>query len=307
MGFKAFMTNSGIDDFACVDDRVLREGMKRAAQLRLPVAVHAESEAMTRQLTQERLAQGKTSIRDYLASRPVAAELDAIRRALDLAGETGCALHVVHVSCGEGVQLIAEARRSGVDVSCETCPHYLSLTEADAERIGATAKCAPPLRSAKQQAGLWQQLLAGELTTVGSDHSPCPPDMKQDANFFKVWGGISGAQHMLSILLTEGHFNRQAPLALLSNLLTSNVARRFKLPETKGRIVVGADADFALVDLGQTFEVKAEELFYRHAQTPYLGRQLRGRVVRTILRGRTVFADGKIVAQRPGKLIRPNQ
>ena len=214
IGFKAFMADSGIDDFPCVDDRALREGMKRAAQLRLPVAVHAESEAMTRQLAQDCLARARTSIRDYLASRPIAAELDAIRRALDLAGETGCALHVVHVSCGEGVQLIAEARRRGADVSCETCPHYLALTEADAEKLGPPAKCAPPLRSAQEQESLWQQLLAGELTTVGSDHSPSPPDMKQDANFFKVWGGISGAQHTLPILLTEAHHKRAVPLSL---------------------------------------------------------------------------------------------
>jgi allantoinase len=305
IGFKAFMADSGMDDFPCVDDRALREGMKRAAQLRLPVAVHAESEALTRRLAQECLAQGRTSIRDYLASRPIAAELEAIRRALELAGETRCALHVVHVSCGEGVQLIAEARRRGVDVSCETCPHYLALTEADAEGLGPSAKCAPPLRSAQVQESLWRQLLAGELTTVGSDHSPSPPDLKQDANFFKVWGGISGAQHTLPILLAEAHFNRGAPLTLISGLLSGNVAKRFKLPETKGRLTVGADADLALVDLNQAFEVRAAELLYRHALTPYLGRRLRGRVVRTILRGRTVFNDGNIVAQPSGRLIKP--
>jgi allantoinase len=305
IGFKAFMADSGIDDFPCVDDQVLREGMKRAAQLRLPVAVHAESEAMTRQLTQDRVARGRTTIRDYLASRPIAAELDAIRRALDLAGETGCALHVVHVSCGEGVQLIAEARARGVDVSCETCPHYLALTAADVERLGPIAKCAPPLRSAKEQERLWQYLLAGELTTVGSDHSPCPPDMKENANFFKVWGGISGAQHMLSILLTEAHFKRGAPLPIISGLLSNNVAKRFRLPESMGRIEVGAEADLALVSLNRTLDVHEDDLYYRHAQTPYLGRRLHGRVVRTLLRGRTVFNDGDIVAQRPGRLIRP--
>ena len=305
IGFKAFMADSGIDDFPCVDDRVLREGMKRAAQLRLPVAVHAESEAMTRQLTQERLARGQTTIRDYLASRPIAAEVDAIRRALDLAGETGCALHVVHVSCAEGVQLIAEARRRGADVSCETCPHYLSLTAADVEKLGPIAKCAPPLRSAKEQENLWKQLIAGELTTVGSDHSPSPPDMKQNANFFKVWGGISGAQHALSILLTEAHHKRAVPLTLISGLLSGNVAKRFNLPATKGRIAIGADADFALVNLGRSFDVQEDELFYRHPDTPHLDRRLRGRVVRTILRGRTVFNDCDIVAQPPGRLIRP--
>ena len=305
IGFKAFMADSGIDDFPYVDDRVLREGMQRAAQLRLPVAVHAESEAMTHQLTQERLARGRTTIRDYLASRPIAAEVDAIRRALDLAGETGCALHLVHVSCGEGVQLIAEARRRGADVSCETCPHYLALTAADVEKLGPIAKCAPPLRSAKEQENLWKQVIAGELTTVGSDHSPSPPDMKHNANFFKVWGGISGAQHALSILLTEAHHKRAVPLTLISGLLSGNVAKRFNLPETKGRIAVGADADFALVNLGRSFDVQEDELFYRHPDTPYLDRRLRGRVVRTILRGRTVFNDCDIVAQPPGRLIRP--
>ena len=305
VGFKAFMADSGMDDFPCVDERVLREGMKRAAQLRLPVAVHAESEAMTRKLGQEMLAAGRTAVRDYLDSRPVAAELEAIRRALELTGETGCALHVVHVSCGEGIQLIVEARRRGVDVSCETCPHYLALTEADVERLGAVAKCAPPLRSAKEQEGLWQHLIAGDLTTVGSDHSPCLPDMKQHGNFFEAWGGISGAQHALPILLTEAHLNRAAPLALLADLLSGNVAERFRLPESKGRIVVGADADLALVDIGQAFEVRAADLLYRHAQTPYLGRRLRGRVVRTILRGRTVFREGRIVAQPCGRLIHP--
>src|ERR1035441_4202094 len=173
IGFKAFMADSGIDDFPCVDDRVLREGMQRATQLRLPVAVHAESEAITHQLTQQRLARGRTTIRDYLASRPIAAEVDAIRRALDMAGGTGCALHVVHVSCAEGVQLIAEARRGGVDVSCEICPHYLALTAADVEKLGPIAKCAPPLRSAKEQENLWKQLIAGELTTVGSPAINC--------------------------------------------------------------------------------------------------------------------------------------
>src|ERR1035441_10822331 len=115
----------------------------------------------------------------------------SIRRAIDLAGETGCALHIVHVSSGEGVALVAAAKKSGVDVTCETCPHYLVLTEDDVEKLGAVAKCAPPLRAAAIQVNLWRHLLAGDVTTIGSDHSPSPPEMKTDKNFFKIWGGIS--------------------------------------------------------------------------------------------------------------------
>ena len=317
------MANSGIADFSCVDDATLREGMKRAAQLKLLVAVHAESETLTNRLARENIAAGKISIRDYLDSRPVAAELEAIRRAIDLAGETGCALHVVHVSSGEGVALIAAAKTSGVDVTCETCPHYLVFTEADMEKLGAIAKCAPPLRPARVQENLWQHLFAGDVTTIGSDHSPSPPEMKMDKNFFKVWGGISGVQHTLPLLLssrrrgngskTNSEMPSQKPmtssltnefsLAFIAELLSANVARRFQIPN-KGKIAVGFDADFALVDLQSSFTVAKVDLFYRHQQSPYVGRTLTGRVVQTILRGQTVFKDGKIVNAGGGKLIK---
>jgi allantoinase len=306
IGFKAFMSNSGIEDFACVDDRVLREGMKLAAFLKLPVAVHAESESLTARLAAEAMAANRTAIRDYLNSRPILAELDAIQRAVDLAGETGCALHVVHVSCAAGVGLIAGARNAGVDVTCETCPHYLALTDEDVEKLGSVAKCAPPLRSAAEQDMLWQELLGENILTIGSDHSPSPPEMKQAANFFKVWGGISGAQHLLPLLVTLGHFERKADLSLLLRFCSANVARRFKLPAAKGRIAEGCDADLALVSLDESFDVRAEDLHYRHRQSPYVGRRLRGAVRRTLVRGRTVLLDGKIVATPQGRLVQPS-
>ena len=305
IGFKAFMSNSGIEDFASVDEETLRAGMKQAARLKKIVAVHAESETMTREFTERQLRAGKTSIRDYLDARPMEAELEAIRRALALAGETGCALHIVHVSGGAGIALIAEAKKIGVDVSCETCPHYLTLTEEDVVRLGAVAKCEPPLRTAAAQAELWRQVAAEQVMTIGSDHSPAPPEMKTDANFFKVWGGISGAQHTLPLLITEGQVKRGVALPLLSRLLSFNVARRFGLPARKGSIAVGADADLALVDLGAEFTVEPQDLFYRHRQSPYVGRTLRGRVRQTFLRGRLLFKDGKIIAQPLGELVKP--
>ena len=199
IGLKAFMCDSGIDDFPAVNEQELRAGMKRAAELGLIVAVHAESQQITGQLAQEQIAAGKTSIRDYLESRPIHAELEAIQQAIDLAGETGCRLHIVHVSCGRGIEIIAQARARGVDVSCETCPHYLLLTDEDMERLGAVAKCAPPLRAPNDQKDLWSHL--PQITTIGSDHSPAPWSMKQRPNFFEVWGGISGCQHLLALLL----------------------------------------------------------------------------------------------------------
>ena len=168
------------------------------------------------------------------------------------------------------------ARKKGVDVTCETCPHYLVLTEDDVLELGAVAKCAPPLRTTEVQKSLWDKLAMGQVNTVGSDHSPAPPDMKLDANFFKVWGGISGAQHTLPLLLTEGRVKRDVDLPLISQLLCTNVAERFGLPARKGGIKVGADADLALVDLSEEFRLKGLKLFYRHKQSPYMGRTLRG-------------------------------
>lgn len=306
IGFKAFMSNSGIDDFASVDDHTLREGMKRAAGLKLPVAVHAESDALTQQLAAASISAGKTSIRDYLASRPIEAELDAIRRAIDLAAETGCALHIVHVSSAAGVALVTEAKRRNVNVTCETCPHYLVLTEEDVEKIGALAKCAPPLRSKSNQNLLWDRVRAGEVDTIGSDHSPAPPSMKTDANFFKVWGGISGVQHTLPLLLTELP-RREIDLTEISRMVAANVARRFHLPPTKGHIAEHADADLTLVDLDASFEAQTEDLLYKHKHTPYTGRRLRGKVIRTLRRGTTIFHDGKIVAKDGGRLVKPLQ
>ena len=278
--------------------------MKRAAALNRVVAVHAESQEITHQLTAELVAQSRATVRDYLASRPVRAELDAIRRALALAAETGCRLHIVHVSCGTGVAAIVEATRAGVPVTCETCPHYLVLTEDDMARLGASAKCAPPLRAAGEQDGLWDCLKTGNISTIGSDHSPSPPAMKAGDNFFKVWGGISGVQHTLPLLLTEGHQHKIA-LPVLARLFAANVVKTFDLPRTKGRIESGADADLALVDLSGAFTIERQGLLDRHRQTPYVGRRLTAKVVQTILRGRTIFKNGRIVAEATGKLVAP--
>ncbi len=250
IGLKAFMCASGIESFPRVDAAYLRAGMQRAAKLGLLVAVHAEDEALAAKLTAAERAAGRTDARAYLDSRPVEVELEAIRVALELAGETRCALHVVHVSSPEGLALIAAAREQGVDVTAETCPHYLLLTERDVVRLGAVAKCAPPLRSEARRVGLWKKLRAGEIATIGSDHSPAPPSMKTSSDFFAIWGGIAGCQHGFELLFSEVSATRDRDLPVLAALFARNVARRFRLAEHKGGLAEGRDADFSLVRFG---------------------------------------------------------
>ena len=305
VGFKAFMCSSGIDDFEGVDDLTLYEGMCRAAALGLPVAVHAESESITAGLAQRARAAGRVAMRDFIASRPAIAELQAIARAIALAQESGCSLHIVHVSTGRGVASVADARVRGVDVSCETCPHYLVLTEDDAEALGNVAKCAPPLRPREESEALWQALADGTLPMVASDHSPAPWTLKSDADAFAAWGGISGCQTMLPLLLSEGHLARGLELDLITQITSGYVAGRFRLTG-KGRLEPGADADLVLVDLtASEKKLAAGDLHYRHRHSPFLGRTLNAGVVRTLVRGRTVFADGRIIGPPAGRLLIP--
>ncbi len=295
VGFKAFLCDSGLPEFPRADDRTLFDGLREAARLGLPVAVHAESQELTRPI-----GPSAHGVRDFLASRPLIAELEAIQRATLLAGEARAKLHIVHVSSGRGVALAAEARARGVDVSIETCPHYLFFTEDDLERLGTLAKCAPPLRPAREQDGLWEELRNGAIDIVASDHSPAPPAMKT-GDFFQAWGGIAGVQSTLAVLLDP---RRSLPLERIAALLAAAPARRFRIPH-RGRLLPGHHADLALVDRGASFTLTTESLHQRHRLSPYVGNCFRGVVRRTIRRGETIFADGAITARSPGALVRP--
>lgn len=303
-GFKAFMSNSGVDDFRAADDATLFEGMQRAARLGLPVAVHAENDSLTASLAARAVTTGRTGMGDYLTSRPVIAEIEAISRALLYAEATGCTLHVVHVSTGRGLALIAEARRRGVDVTAETCPHYLLFDEEDAQRIGALAKCAPPLRPRAEVEALWSALAVGDVHIVASDHSPAPGEMKRGEDFFRTWGGISGCQSLLASLVSSAYAERGLSLSLLSSMLACTPATRFRLPR-KGRLEPGYDADLALIDLEDRHALADDDLLYRHRHSLFAGQTFTGRVRSTIRRGQTVASDGKVLAAAGGRLLMP--
>jgi len=305
VGFKAFMADSGLPEYPRADELTLYEGMREAARLGLPVAVHAESHELIHMLAHRAVAEGRTGIRDFLDARPVLAEVEAIQRATLLAGETGAKLHIVHVSSGQGVAAAAEARARGVDVTIETCPHYLFFTEDDVLRLGAVAKCAPPVRGEAVRESLWNALQDGRIDFVVSDHSPASPVLKQSADFFRVWGGIAGVQSTLSVLLHAGCFERRMPLATIARLAASAAARRYRIPG-KGSVEVGMDADLTLVDLAAEYTLREEDLHQQHRFSPYTGRTFRGVVRRTVLRGASIFADGQVRAGGGGRLIRPD-
>lgn len=291
IGFKAFMCLSGMEEFPPCDPRTLLDGMKRIARLDSILLVHAESPEVLKSYAREGAGAGV-----FLASRPPLAEFQAIDTALNLAGEAGCRLHVVHVSTTHGVKLVRAAQARGVDASAETCPHYLLYANSDLDRLGGTGKCTPPFRSARNRDGLWKMLAAEELPMVVSDHSPSTLDLKKGSDFFKVWGGVSGCQSTRQLLLAQDRL----PLPVVAAATATNVARRFGLAG-KGDIAPGFDADLWLVDLSHEDVVRREDLLYRNPFSVHEGQPIRGRTVRTVLRGRTAYPGG----EPAGRLIRP--
>jgi allantoinase len=275
LGFKAFMCPSGLDEFPACDEWTLREGMKRIAQLDSILLVHAEDPAV---ITNPK---GPTA-RDFIESRPWEAELSAVHDAIEWAREAGCRLHVVHVSWLPSAALIQVRREQGVDVSGETCPHYLLYSEDDLERLGGLGKCAPPFRPARNVEEMWTALAEGWLQMVVSDHSPCSPDLKQGDNFIKIWGGISGCQSTRQLLLAQNRLE----LPLIAALTSTNIAQRFGL-RRKGEVAPGFDADLWLVDLDHKDVVRREDLLYRNPFSAHEGQPIRGRTIGTLVRGRS--------------------
>jgi allantoinase len=309
IGYKAFMSNSGVD-FERVNDDVLYAGLTCMSKLGNVIGVHAENEFVTAYLSKQMRESGRTDRASWYEARPPEQELEAIQRACYWAKVTGGNLHVVHVTIPEGIRHIAQARREGAHVTAETCPHYLFFDEKDFERIGPAAKCAPPLRSREKVEALWECVFEGIVDTIGSDHSPCNWEEKEKGmrNIWKAWGGISGIQTMLPALLTEGVHNRGLGLPALMKLLATNPARVFGVYPQKGAIQPGSDADLVVVDLDQEWTLTADQLFYKNKHSAYIGYSFKGAVERTMVRGETVYLAGEFKVQPGyGKLVIRNQ
>ena len=291
--FKAFMSTCGDrsieGDFMNVDDYSLYEGMRQIAKTGKVLALHAENAEITDRLGEIAQAEGQSTLAEYVATRPPFTEVEPIKRAILFAKETGCRIHICHVATPEGVEAVVKAQEEGVDVTCETCLHYLYFTTDELDSIGNAAKCSPPIRDKEAQDGLWEHLFAGNIISSVSDHSPAPAELKDVENAFDAWGGISGLQSNVDVFFDEAVNKRGMSLELFADIIAGMATERFGIKE-KGSIAVGKDADIILIDPNAKHTLEIEDLEYRNKITPYLNREVGAQIVATYVRGHEVYS-----------------
>jgi allantoinase len=300
-GFKCFMTPSGVDEFASVSEADLRRALPLLARspVRRPLLVHAEDPSLLGSAHGDH-----RSYSTFLSTRPVDAEVAAIRTIAALAGEYQVAAHIVHVSSAEGVEAVAAAQAAGVSLTAETCPHYLTFAATEIPNGATSFKCAPPIRAPRHRDALWHALERGVCSLVASDHSPAPPAMKQidSGDFISAWGGIASLELSLRIVWT-GAARRGFTLMDVVRWMSERPAHLCGLDDRKGAIRPAYDADLVLFDPDVVMNVNSAALQQRHKLTPYDSYVLRGRVRATYLRGVKVWDDGRLVDAGRGSLL----
>lgn len=312
LGFKCFLSPSGVEEFMHVGGADLRQALPILAKLGLPLLAHAESPILLREP-----AGNPRRYATWLESRPPAAEQAAIDLLVRLAQEFGARVHIVHLASADALPLLRRARAARVAVTVETCPHYLTFA-ADEIADGATVfKCAPPIRGVDHRERLWQALSAGEIDLIATDHSPAPPVLKGivsrprtgaalrtpgSGDFVRAWGGIASLQVGLAAVWT-GAFTRGLPMESLAQWLAAAPARLAGLQHVKGSLSPGCDADMVIWDPDTQATIDAATLYHRHPITPYDGLILRGQVRTTLLRGVVVYHDGKCRGAATGRLL----
>jgi allantoinase len=306
-GFKCFMIHSGIDGFAWVVEDELRKALARLRGRGLPLLAHAELSGPVEAATKGLKAAGADwrKYSTYLASRPDAAEVDAIALLIRLVKEFETPIHVVHLASAEALPLLAEARARGVPITVETCTHYLWFAGEEIPDGATEFKCSPPIRGAANREALWTGLETGVIDMVVTDHSPCPAAMKHrdEGRFDLAWGGVSSLGLALPVLWTA-MTRRGLGLERLGTWLAAAPARLAGLAGKKGVLATGADADIVVFDPDAVWTVSPERLHFRHKLSPYLGAKLQGRVLETFLRGERVFgADGFGTSPRGIELV----
>jgi len=290
--FKAFMCAP-----YQVDEETLSVIMQKVRQQHGIVDVHAEDEEITKELTQKLKKEGRTDPLAHSESRPNTAEEKAVSRAISLATSTGVHLHIAHLTTKEGVKLTEGAKRNGINLTTETCPHYLFFTKHDLRRLGPYLKVNPPLRQKGDLDALWRGLATGTIDIVTSEHAPGTRDEKEVGwkNIWDSWGGVPSIETMIPVLVSEGVHKGRLSLERLCSVMCEKPAKIFGLYPRKGAIAVGSDADLTIIDLKQEKRVRSDLLHYKCGWTPYEGAIFRGWPTMTTVRGEAVMENGNIV------------
>ena len=302
LGFKAFLTHSGIDEFPNVTELDLHAAMPIIARHQLPLLVHCE---LTTNV-QPPPAGNDQSYKNYLSSRPRQWEDDAIALMIRLCEQYQCRVHIVHLSSAGSIEQIKQARQKGLPITVETAQHYLYFNAEEIPDAQTAYKCAPPIREKENNEQLWQALEQGIIDFVATDHSPAPPALKEinSGNLIKAWGGIASLQLALPVLWTAAR-RRNIPVAHMAGWLCEKPAILPGLQKSKGRIAKGFDADFVVWDPDKPFRVTAEALYHKHKITPYINQELYGVVKQTWLAGQLIFEQGNFPVLNKGKIIIP--
>lgn len=300
LGIKCFLVHSGIDEFPNVGAVEMEQALPILAKYKIPLLAHCEIDETK---ANSDLASNPTSYKSYLASRPKAWENEAVELMIDLCSNYKTPVHIVHVSSAEALPAIAKAKSNGLPLTAETCPHYLLFEAETIPDANTLYKCAPPIREKANNNLLKKALADGTLNFIATDHSPAPPAIKEieSGNYAKAWGGIAGLQFLVSASWTA--LKDDLSIEKFIPLVTEQPAKFLNIANRKGKIAVGFDADLVVWQPETSFEVTTASVLHKHQLSPYFDKRLFGKINQTIVNGKTVFKNDKIIAKNAGTIV----
>lgn len=302
MGFKVYFI-SGMPSFERLDHHRFERVMKLSSELGIRILLHAEDFDYISDATKFEKSKGKSPLNFY-RSRPEIAEIIAVQNAVEIAESMGGNLHIVHVSAAKSAEIIARS-----NVTCETAPHYLEFSYEDFEKLGSSLKTTPVVKSSENKVKLWQLLADGKIDFIASDHAPCPTKDKNTDSFWNDYSGIPGTGTILPYIFSEGYAEGRISLSRMLEIIAEKAAKKYKIWQKKGSIELNKDADFVIINPGMDTIIQGEKFFSKGKVTPFEGMKFKGKIVKTVIRGKIVYDCNKGIVAEPGygKLLKPNR